>query len=249
MSDSNPPNTALPTRLISRNQYGLLEDPKIKYVYNEDGLINWRRMIKPEFLVPHKEHFAKKGLPTPSSIEGLSDSEILILLGGLKDLANTRGFSAVHHQTTIQPNHVVSSCSITWIPNYETENRVITFTAIGDACHENTIGFSKNFLGPTAENRAFCRAVRNFLRIHIVSQDEIGGEVSQVEEDAATALLRKTLNLYNITFAMVKEKLIETQFPDAEKFTSISDIPRHKQFDLVESIKRKAAAKGLPTDG
>ena len=69
--------------------------------------------------------------------------------------------------TSPSPAYVVATCSIDWIPNYETEDRAVTFSAIGDASPHNTQSFAKFFLGPIAENRAFVRCVRNFLKINI----------------------------------------------------------------------------------
>ena len=40
----------VPPRLITRNKYGLIEDANINYIYNDDGTINWRKMVKTEYL-------------------------------------------------------------------------------------------------------------------------------------------------------------------------------------------------------
>src|SRR5437868_6797974 len=55
--------------VIYRNRYGLLEDKDIKYIYNEQGLIDYRAMIPKEFLVVNKQAFKNK--PIPDSIDGL----------------------------------------------------------------------------------------------------------------------------------------------------------------------------------
>ena len=44
-----------PPKLFTRNELGLLEDPSIPYEFNEDGSVNWRKMIKPEYLVSNKQ--------------------------------------------------------------------------------------------------------------------------------------------------------------------------------------------------
>ena len=31
---------------LSRNTRGLLENPPIDYVFNEDGSVNWRKMVR-----------------------------------------------------------------------------------------------------------------------------------------------------------------------------------------------------------
>ena len=239
--------TCVPTKSFKRNEYGLICDESVVYVYNPDGTINWRKMIKPEFLVPHKQYFERNGLPVPETTTGLDDKLILILLGGIKDLAKTRGYLSVEYKISSPSREYFSAvCSISWVGNYETNDIPITFSAIGDAHEGNTNGFAKNFLGPIAENRAFCRAVRNFLNINIVSQDELGGQSeSAVVEDVGTGLLKETMAKYSLTFEKVKAKLVEEKVENAESFNRIEDIPRFKQFELIERIKAKAAQRGV----
>ncbi len=68
-----------PPVVFERNQYGLLEDKNIKYQFNDDGTVNWRKMIKSEFLVANRDRTAE------TDISKLEDHELIILLGGLKD--------------------------------------------------------------------------------------------------------------------------------------------------------------------
>jgi hypothetical protein len=145
-------------------------------------------------------------------------------------------------------DYVVAVCTIDWIPNYENQGcngiSPVTFSAIGDAHERNTSGFGKNYLGPIAENRAFVRAVRNFLKINIVSQEEIGGpNQNEGGDDLALTKLRETMTEFGVTFDLVKKKLIEQKVEGAENFTSIEDVPRFKQFELIERIRTKAAEK------
>ena len=80
---------------FTRDSDGLLDSTD--YVFNEDGTINWRGMIKPNFLVANRQKTNK------SDISELEDSQLIILLGGIKDLAQIRGFSKVEysvHQAT-----------------------------------------------------------------------------------------------------------------------------------------------------
>jgi hypothetical protein len=236
----------VPPRKIQRNEYGLISDGSVSYIFNEDGSINWRKMIKPEFLVPNKQKLEQAKKEVPKTIEGLDDKYLLILLGGIKELAQMRGYEAVTHQVTSPTNdYVVSVCSICWIPNYETEGRHITFSAIGDASPFNTNSFGKSFLGPIAENRAFVRSVRNFLKINIVSQEEVpaSGLSPEAETmDVSGDLLSATMQQFGVTWEKLLSKLIEEKFDGAENFKSVSDIPKFKQFELIERIKKKAAA-------
>lgn len=237
-----------PPRLFERNEYGLICDNSVNYVYDDNGTINWRKMVKSEFLVPHKQVFEKMGKPVPDSIEGLTDKELLILLGGIKELAATRGFSSCKYTVTSPSNdYVIAVCQIEWIPNYETGGRAITSSGIGDASTLNTTSFGKLYLGPFAENRAFVRCVRQFLRINIVSQEEISEMAAEAAEDTATVLLRETMTKMGITFDLIKGKLIEEKVEGAENFSDVKDIPRYKQFELIERIKNKAKARGVAT--
>ena len=71
--------------VYKRDQHGLLDC--VDYVFNEDGSVNWRAMIKPEFLYPNKGWFDMRGQQVPNSTDGLRDNQLLIMLGGIKELA------------------------------------------------------------------------------------------------------------------------------------------------------------------
>ena len=167
---------------IKRDDDGLIKG--LDYALTEDGLIDWRKMVKHEFLVANRDRTSE------SDVSKLEDNQLLILLGGIKELAQIRGYSNVQYSVqTPSSDYVVATCSITWTPNYETEGREVTFSAIGDASPDNTKSFARFFLGPIAENRAFVRCVRNFLKINIVGQDEMGESktVSSSRRSSTTA--------------------------------------------------------------
>ena len=146
---------------IERSADGLLKN--VDYIFTEDGLIDWRKMVKEEHLVPNKDRTSE------TDVTKLKDYQLIILLGGIKELAQIRGFTNVSYTVTSpSPDYVVATCHISWIPNFETEDREVTFSAIGDASPNNTKSFAKFFLGPIAENRAFVRCVRNFLKINML---------------------------------------------------------------------------------
>jgi hypothetical protein len=79
--------------VYKRNGHGLLENAE--YIFNEDGSVNWRAMIKPEFLYPNKGWFEARNKAVPTSSEGLDDKQLLIMLGGIKELAKMRGYHNV----------------------------------------------------------------------------------------------------------------------------------------------------------
>jgi hypothetical protein len=156
-----------------RDELGLLNS--IDYIFNDDGSIRWRDMIKPEFLYVNKEYFERFGKEAPKSTDGLKDNQLSIMLGGIKELAKLRGFNKVSYKLTHEKSgdHVSAACTINWIPNYESDYRTISFEDFGNASVNNTDDFCHKFLETIACNRAFIRAVRNYLGIHIVGVDEL----------------------------------------------------------------------------
>ncbi len=229
----------IPPTTFARNIYGLVKG--IDYVFNEDGTIDWRKMIKPEYVVVNEQYFKKFGKTVPKSTEGLQDKELIILLGGLKELAQLRGYTEVSHVVTSpNENYVVSVCSIKFIPNYETGDNGVTYSAIGDASPLNTSSFGRIYLGAFAENRALARCIRNFLKINIVSDIELGNNTHSTPDasDTSSNLLMEVMQTNNISFEKIKETLSKDGFEGADKINHISDIPKAKQFELIERIKK-----------
>ena len=157
--------------LYQRDEHGLLKS--VVYHFNKDGSVDWRSMIKPEFLYPNKGWFDMRNQSVPTSTEGLKDNQLLIMLGGIKDLARLRGFNSVRFSTEREEDYVTAKCTIQWNGNYETNGSLTTYEDIANATGENTDDFCYKFLETIACNRAFVRCVRNFLNINIVGADEI----------------------------------------------------------------------------
>lgn len=226
-----------PPKVFRRNKYGLLENDNITYQFNEDGTINWRKMVKPEYLVPNRQKTQE------TDVSKLEDKDLLILLGGIKELAQIRGFAGVEYKViTATDNYFATSCRIVWIPNYETENRPIVFEALADATANNTKSFARFFLAAIAENRAFVRCVRNFLKINIVSQEELGDaklidDSNSINENPTSpvSLLEKVMKEKNVTFDQLKKKLLKEE--DRE-INSINEISKVKIFELIDRIKK-----------
>tara|TARA_B100000945_G_scaffold117576_1_gene93447 strand:+ start:16721 stop:17500 length:780 start_codon:yes stop_codon:yes gene_type:complete len=159
--------------IYKRNEHGLLEN--VDYVFNEDGSIDWRAMIKAEFLYPNKGWFDARNKPTPKTSEGLDDKQLLIMLGGIKELAKLRGYSSIDFEVNnVSDGYVTAKCTINWVDNYETAQEYnTTYSDVANATLANTDAFCAKFLETIACNRAFVRCVRNYLNIHIVGADEI----------------------------------------------------------------------------
>jgi hypothetical protein len=228
---------------FSRNENGLLKN--IAYKHNDDGTVDWKAMVKPEFLVPNKDKFPAGTDFGSIDVTQLEDGQLLILLGGIKDVACIRGFTKVNYNViTARQDYVAVKCNIAWIPNYETGMLPVKFSALADAHFENTSGFGNKFLMAIAENRAFIRAVRNFLRINIVGQDEIDPKKKNeiIEESQPTNpanVLNKVMSEVGLNFDTIKAKLISESDSEATEWNSISDIPKKRIFEIIERIKRK----------
>lgn len=157
---------------FARDENGLLKN--VSYIFNEDGSVNWRAMIKDEHLFPNRGWFESRGKDVPSSAEGLGDHQLLIKLSGIKELARLRGINHVaYFAEKCELDHVAVNCNVNFIGNYETGGAQVSFQDMANATLDNTSSFATKFLETIACNRAFVRCVRNFLNVHIVGDDEI----------------------------------------------------------------------------
>jgi hypothetical protein len=232
---------------FKRDINGLLEN--IDYTFNQDNTINWRAMINKDYLVPNRDAFRNQKDINLKEIDVLSltDNQLLILLAGIKELAQIRGYKNVSYDVIqAQPDYVAVKCTIDWIPNYETNMEPVSFSALADAHLDNTKDFAKNFLMAIAENRAFIRAVRSFLKINIVGNDEMGKTThidTEVESNTTitqpVALLEKTMEEYNISFEQIKERAVQKKMDGAENWSQIKDISPLNMFTIISGIKNK----------
>lgn len=190
--------------LYSRDEHGLLSN--VDYIFNDDGSVNWRAMIKEEHLFPNRSWFESRGKDCPRSIEGLEDHQLLIKLGGIKELAKLRGFQNVSYTfERCEEGHVAVICGINFLPNYETAGNEVYFEDAANATLNNTSNFATKFLETIACNRAFVRAVRNFLNVHIVGDDEIDKSTPQTASSDFSA-------------ALTPNGVLENQFDDFNNF-------------------------------
>jgi hypothetical protein len=206
-------------------------------------------MINKEYLVPNRDSFKNQKDINLKEIDvtTLADNQLLILLAGIKELAQIRGYTNVNYDIVqAQPDYVAVKCTIDWIPNYETAMEKVSFSALADAHLDNTKDFAKNFLMAIAENRAFIRAVRSFLKINIVGNDEMGKTThidSEVEPNTLAtqpiALLQKTMEEYNISFEQIKERAVQKKMENAEEWSKIEDISPLAMFTIISGIKNK----------
>lgn len=189
---------------FKRNSFGLLDN--VDYHFNEDGSVNWRSMIEDEHLFPNKGWFSMRKKDMPRSVKGLQDYQLLIKLSGIKELARLRGFKDVRYDIVkCEMDHVAVSCSIVFLPNYETNGEPVIFQDMANATLENTSSFATKFLETIACNRAFVRCVRNFLNVHIVGDDEI--DKSNNKTSAVQNNISPTLTPSTMIENLAKEKL------------------------------------------
>lgn len=246
------PKLAIPPKIQKRNEYGLIDG--VNYIFNEDGRVDWRKMIPSEYLYinpqiltdpKRRERFEKKYEKAADqvSIDEIDDVDLVILLAGIKYLADLRGYLDVSYRPiTCSSDYSATVCKIVWRSNYETEGRELSFESTAGASMLNTDSFGKKYLMEMAENRAFNRAVRNFLKINIVSQQEIvkDGQKSEDEDDGVVTpftTLKRAMADKGVTFERVKTKLIDEKVEGAEGFNSVNDIPKSKIMSLVSRIR------------
>ena len=247
---------------ITRNPDGLINEKE--YKFTTDGFVDWRAMIDPQFLYPNKDFFEIRKMQVPTSVEGLEDKQLLIMLGGIKELARLRGFKSVRYSVNhIAANYVVASCSIEWIGNFETAGESVIFEDVANATEANTDNFCLKFLETIACNRAFVRCVRNFLNIHIVGADEIDKsknkavDISDLVQSSVVPItpqgaLEKNVNdkLKIFSFYDFKEHLRDmwttasenkeestlNLLADAKNWNSFADIPAKTARVLIKKI-------------
>ena len=248
----------------SRNENGLLRS--VDYKFNEDGSVNWRAMVDSKYLFPNKSWFEARNKPTPRSVEGLQDNQLLIKLAGIKELAKLRGYNSVRYNVVkCEKDHVAIKCEISWVPNFENPSQEsdhlpasTQFEDVANATTENTSSFATKFLETIAANRAFVRCVRNFLNVHIVGDDEIdksNGLPQHPEADEVEPLKKLTPNgvleslassqLKCNSFNDFKDKLRELwtlelyRNDDAKNWQEYDSVPAKEARLLINIIKNE----------
>jgi len=198
---------------------------KTEYKYNENGSINWRAMVKPEYLYPNKDWFELRGKPLPDSVEGLADNQLLIKLGGLKELAKLRGYESVSYEVVkCDRDYVVVKCKISWkaLLDESSPTKIqedyCAFEDMANATLENTNDFCAKFLETIATNRAFVRCVRNYLGINIVGDDEIDKSKNKVSSYEGAESTIVNITPQGLLKKQAKDKLKCESFDDFKTF-------------------------------
>lgn len=266
-----PPNPkSVPPKQLTRNQYGLYNH--IDYVFNEEGFVNWRAMIPVRYLYVgdnikenpvRRELFTKKYGKKPEEInlatDKIEDKDLLITLAGIRFVATLRGYDSVEFRTLPSSNQgfAVVECVIGWVANFEMSHKQeygLTFGAVACASPETTNGGFKNYLPEIASNRAFCRAVRNFLNIDVVSDEEAFEKKDDPKAPASNGvtpygdpkeMLKAKLDEKGISFEQLKASMIKKD-KEWEKYAAIIEVPSIKIFDVLGRLKQKEEKEKNP---
>lgn len=229
---SNPREEAIAK--FNRDEHGLL--PNVEYQFDDLGAINWRALVPDKFLYVNKGWFESKGKEAPASIDGLKDNQLLIMLGGIRELARLRGFESVSFEVVeCSDERAVVSCKIYWIPNYENPEGM-NYCEVANATVRNTDGFSEKFLESIATNRAFIRCVRNFLNVNIVGFDEID---KSENKPAKEAVKKNSTSPQGVLESAAKKAGYET----FEDFAPLIKILREEGFYVYDKENNKEGKK------
>lgn len=233
-------------KTVSRDENGLIKD--IKYSFDDRGMVSWKDMVSPEFLYVNsdikrrkkiEEKYNKPYSEIDPIIDNVEDQDLIIMLGGLKQLLRIRGFSEVSYSIKeSNENYASVNCNIEFIPNFESEGKVQVYSENACAHPANTTNFAKNYLLEIATNRALARCIRNYLNINIVSKEELGSSNDVQEDNKISApnpseKLQKILNSKKISF----ESLKADYKPESDNWNTLDDIPKVKLFAIIGKLQ------------
>lgn len=257
MSEDNTeqqPDKQIPP--YGRDERGLLVG--VEYKFKKDGRVDWRAMIDPKYIVINrrmeeevKKRYNGKSLPE-LNVSEVDDKYLLILLAGIREIAALRGYTKINPEViSATPTYCSVKTSIHWIPNFETGNKPVVYGDVAGATKENTEGLATIFLDAIAANRAFVRAVRNFLGIGIVGHDEVAEQGLLTETDAPPALdptspqamlathaEKAGMNFEKIKEFALKEEIKKKLDGNPEEWKSYVDVKGRNCMMLVDAINK-----------
>lgn len=232
---------------------------EVEFIRDEDGKINWRKMINPKYVVLNRQMkddveieynktFAELEELIQEDESQIDDKWKLILLAGIKEVAYLRGYSSVEYPFThVEPGFVSKTCRITWLPHEDSDGEIHVFEDGADATKENTFSWYGSYLSAAATNRAFVRTVRNYLRIPVVGSDEVGpSKDGFFYNESATSddgykrptLLERAASDLGWSFDDVKERCVKKKTDGAKDWKGFEDIPARVSFKLLAEIKK-----------
>lgn len=253
MSETNTPSFEL-------DEKGLVKG--VEYFFKDNNRrVDWRKMARvhfKEYIVPNKAAFPKDTDFSQIDVDDLPDEKILIKLGGWEAIADLRGFESIDYDAFSANRDFVSlKCTIVWSGNFETNFKEKVCSGTADTHPDTLKSFAVNFPTAICENRSFGRAVRKFLRIPILSQDELDKEGKAIPENEESpsvsggispkSALVSTMARGNVTFEQIKRAYIkegskEDSTPEQiawkEKAENWTDESSPAPMDIFVIIKR-----------
>ncbi len=233
---------------MKRLENGLIEG--VNYIKDEKtGKIDWLKMLPEEYLYINqdkKTQLEKRIGKTFDQIKisEVKETELVITLQGIRFLLDLRGYKYAKVKIeSCNQDYAAASCEICFIPNEE-ENFEQIFFGSASAHSANTKSWYAQYLVEASSNRALCRAVRNFLKINIVSREELGSATeddnSQSSYTPAPALqlkiFREIMEKKKVTWEILAAKM-KKEGLFQEGWTKIEDLPNDVLFTYLERIK------------
>ena len=225
----------------------------LEYKTRPDNSIDWKALVPLEYLYLNPQRATqiekkyRKKIAEINIIEDkVEDQDLIITLVGLKYLLKVRGYTSLNYNIfEANESYAAVSCYIQFIGNIETESAPVLFSDNACAHPGNTKSFGRNYLLEIATNRAFCRTVRNFLNIAIVSKEELGEEggsenLEEIKSNSSFLIdnLHKRMVKHGYTFDQIKSKLLKED-PEAQKWESLLDLPPKWLVICIERIDQK----------
>lgn len=252
-------NNLFQLRKIERDENGLIVG--VNYKFNEDGTVDWKGMVPKKFLYvnnsPQKrqeieEKYGKSYSEIDPIEDKVEDKDLIIMLGGIKYILKLRGYKSVHTPfSKASQDFAAVNCRIVFKGNFETEGEDKVYEENACAHTDNTTSFYQKYLIEAATNRAFCRCVRNFLNIDIVSKEELGNatdepETQDKDREKKIQILRDELEAKNINWEQLVQKIKIAQQErgaysqvNIDECSDISDFSNDMIFDLIVKLKKQ----------
>ena len=227
---------------MKRLENGLVEN--LEYIKDEKtGRINWLKMVPMEYLYINQDRKTQLEKRLNKSfkdikIEEVPEKDLVITLQGIRYILDLRGYKSAKSKIDIANNdYVCATCEITFIANEE-ENFEQVFSSSASAHPGNAKSFYRNYLVEAATNRALCRAVRNFLKIDVVSREELGN--SDIQEEPQNNTLPDIFN--ELTKLMIAKNVslndLNKEFGKNKIWESIDQIPKATVFTILGKLKQ-----------
>jgi len=233
------------------------------YKFKDDSSIDWSALLKPEHLYIPKDKVAAVEKQYGKSVKEIDVTTIedkyrAVTLQGLRFLATVRGYECIRqnvdsvsydegYQITAACTH---TCTIDWIGNYETNMLSVSTSDSAGASLRSVTDFMRPYIECASANRAFCRTVRFFLNLGMVSKEEIFEgkfDLPEKREEAASQsstgsdpldLLRAHMKSMGLDFSKLKDNIVKRyaeliKNSNPSEWTDLETIPKNDIFTII----------------